>query len=155
MNLGDYYNKERHTRKENVKYNKIMREKYEKWLQAYHKGKIEYRTRAIEKYTFKEFKEAYEFEYKMTNGKNTLKSMTKMEDFSTLTEYAYDTKRQNLIANQERLRAKQAMGIVLTPEEELVLSADPNSNIHKLVAYFDKLGLAHLAFDSPGSAEEE
>lgn len=153
MNLGDYYNKERHTRKENKKYNKIMREKYEKYLAAYHKGKIEYRTRAISKYTFKEFKEAYEFEYKMSEGKNTLKNMTKVEEFSTLSEYAYDTKKQNLIANQERLRSKKAMGVTLTPEEELVLSVDPNGNIHKIVAYFDKLGLAHLAFDSPGSAE--
>ena len=153
MNLGDYYNKERHTRKENIKYNKIMRAKYEKYLAVYHKGKIKYRTRAVSKYTFKEFKEAYEFAYKRSEGKNTLKNMTKLEKFSTLSEYSYNIKKQNLIANQERIKSKKAIGLILTPEEELVLSVDPNGNIHKIVAYFDKLGLNHLAFDSPGSAE--
>ena len=130
-----------------------MRAKYEKYLAVYHKGKIKYRTRAVSKYTFKEFKEAYEFAYKRSEGKNTLKNMTKLEKFSTLSEYSYNIKKQNLIANQERIKSKKAIGLILTPEEELVLSVDPNGNIHKIVTYFDKLGLNHLAFDSPGSAE--
>lgn len=154
MNLRDYYNKDRHTRKENKKYNEIMRKKYEKYKEAYHKGKIEYRTRAVEKYSFKEFKEAYEFSYKRTGGKGTLKEFLKEESFSELTEYAYDTKRENLKRNQAAYRAKQESGVPLTEGELLVLNTDANGNIHKIVAMFDKLGLAHVAFDSPGSAEK-
>lgn len=151
MTLKYYYSKTKHTRKENIKYNKIMREKYEKYKKEYHKAKIEYRTRTVEKYTFAEFKEAYEFQYTATGGKSTLKEMTKQSDFSELSEESYEVKRANLIANQARYKAKQEAGIPLTEGELLVLSVDPNGNIHKIVAYFDKLGLNHVAFDSPGS----
>lgn len=154
MNLGEYYNKDRHTRKENKEYNKIMREKYKKYLKTYHEAKIEYRTRAAEKYTFAEFKEAYEYTYLRTGGKSTLKEFTKKEAFATLSEKSYEIKRENLIQNQQKLEAKQALGVALTEEELLVLNVDPHGNIHKIVAYFDKLGLNHLAFDSPGGAEE-
>lgn len=153
MTLKEYYSKDTHTRKEIKAYNKIMREKYEKYKKAYHSAKLEYRTRTAEKYTFKHFKEAYEYMYVATDGRSNLKSMLKQENFATLSEDSYEQKRRNLIDNINNYKAKADSGIPLSQGEQLVVNTDPYGNIHKIVAYFDKLGLAHTAFDSPGSAE--
>lgn len=174
MDLFEYFNKDKHTRQENKKFNEIMRKKYKEYLKAYHEGKIEYRTRTVDKFSFSAFKNEYKNVYNMTERERTIKKTgaTKniseqtiqknalkdligdKESFSTLSEDSYEIKRQNLKVNQKKYENLRALGIPLTEAQELVLSIDADGNIHKIVAYFDKLGLNHEAFDSPGSAEE-
>lgn len=148
MTLKEYYSKNKHTRKENKWYEKEMRKKYEKYKKAYHEAKIEYRTRTTYKYDYKEFKSSYKEVYIRTDGKQTMKAFTTKAKFATLSEDSYEVKRQNLIINQAKYKAKLDSGLPLTPGEELVLKVKPDGNIHKIVGYFDRLGLNHIAFDS-------